>query len=604
MKISFQTNMKNAERLSLSSAPLAVLIIFSVLAVPLGSASAAEVQIFSNEQREENANTMILDYDDTGGNVTLQFGDSLGEQIYWDNAGGQFVVTDDLNVTLNLDVDGTITAGSSGVQITTAAGNIDGEIIADDTIDEDSLDFGTGAGQIDASDISLDSSGLLNSSATETLTAIDDVDAAVGSRTYTDDNYVTDSESVTASIDALDQQLKTTTDGLTGSTGTTSKTYTLDNDDTGGDVSLIFGTALGETLTWDDAGQEFDLSDDLSITGGISTTGNADFGGTIEAGSGNIQITDATGNLDGSVLITDSVDDTAIDFGTGANQVSAADLTIDSTGLINSSATDTLAAIDDVDASVGTRTYTNDNVVTDSEAIASSIDALDTAFGNRTYTNDNVVTDGETVTASVDAIDTAVGDRTYTDDNIVTDGEALAVSIDALDQALGGTASLNISMNDLTVNADGTANLADLYTDVETTPGGHEYYILKTQQSSLQDLDLKFKIQLPQNFSSFTNANDLSFFYKNTGFDNTDSKIDILVEDDDGDDAFTAGDGQDLFNTNWTEYTDEFDGGAFDPLAGEYIYVTIKGYTSNDGGQQNPYLGEIVLNYTAAGVGS
>jgi len=38
--------------------------------------------------------------------------------------------------------------------------------------------------------------------------------AAIGNRTYTEDNYVTDSETVTASIDALDIQVKDNTDAI------------------------------------------------------------------------------------------------------------------------------------------------------------------------------------------------------------------------------------------------------------------------------------------------------------------------------------------------------------------------------------------------------
>jgi len=46
---------------------------------------------------------------------------------------------------------------------------------------------------------------------------------AIGDRTYTEENYVTDSESLTASIDELDQQVKDNADGIG------SRTYTEDN---------------------------------------------------------------------------------------------------------------------------------------------------------------------------------------------------------------------------------------------------------------------------------------------------------------------------------------------------------------------------------------
>ena len=47
------------------------------------------------------------------------------------------------------------------------------------------------------------------------------------------------------------------------------------------------------------------------------------------------------------------------------------------------------------------------------------------------------------------------------------------------------------------------------------------------------------------------------------------------------------------------EYTDEFDGASFNPIAGEYIYITIKGYASKAGAtEQNAFAGELVLTYT------
>lgn len=51
-------------------------------------------------------------------------------------------------------------------------------------------------------------------------------------------------------------------------TGTDSNTFTLDQDDTGGNVSLIFGTANNEALTWNSTSSLFELSDDLYLNSG------------------------------------------------------------------------------------------------------------------------------------------------------------------------------------------------------------------------------------------------------------------------------------------------------------------------------------------------
>jgi len=48
-------------------------------------------------------------------------------------------------------------------------------------------------------------------------------------------------------------------------TGTDSEIWTIDEDNTGGDLTLQFGQTLNEFLTWDSTNNEFDLSDDLNI---------------------------------------------------------------------------------------------------------------------------------------------------------------------------------------------------------------------------------------------------------------------------------------------------------------------------------------------------
>ena len=67
-------------------------IAVSTVIVPIlaSSASAADIQIWSNEKELENGNHLILDADDTGGDVFLQFGNTLGESLSWDSANARF----------------------------------------------------------------------------------------------------------------------------------------------------------------------------------------------------------------------------------------------------------------------------------------------------------------------------------------------------------------------------------------------------------------------------------------------------------------------------------------------------------------------------------
>lgn len=59
--------------------------------------------------------------------------------------------------------------------------------------------------------------------------------------------------------------------------GTDSNIFTLDQDDTGGDVTLQFGTTLAEYLQWDSVNNRFYLSDDLYIDGLLEINGDLYF---------------------------------------------------------------------------------------------------------------------------------------------------------------------------------------------------------------------------------------------------------------------------------------------------------------------------------------
>ncbi len=58
-------------------------------------------------------------------------------------------------------------------------------------------------------------------------------------------------------------------------TGTTEDTFTLDADNSGTDITITFGAALNETLKWDGTNSRFTLSDDLRIEGNQATIGIA-----------------------------------------------------------------------------------------------------------------------------------------------------------------------------------------------------------------------------------------------------------------------------------------------------------------------------------------
>ncbi|MBD3329998.1 hypothetical protein GF354_00535 [Candidatus Peregrinibacteria bacterium] len=330
---------------------------------------------------------------------------------------------------------------------------------------------------------------------------------------------------------------------------TASNTFTLDSDDTGGNVDLIFGTTVAEYIRHD--GTLFHLSDDIRIPtdkkielrdSAIYINSSADGQLDIDADT-EVEITAPTVDLNGD---------------------------LDVSGTINGTTISTTALDFQGNATIGTNA--------DTLAIETS--------------DWDISTTGAITGISLDA------DGTGNSITNIENGDIKAGAGIEFSKLASRVKKYFVTMNDLTILKDGTNNNATVYTDSETGADPHQYYEIESGQNTLQDLDLKIKVKLPEDFVDFSSTNDLSFYYKNTGTDATDSKLDILVEDDDGDDAFTAADGQGLFNTSWTEYTDEFDGGSFNPAAGEYIYITIKGYASKSGStQQSAYAGELVLTY-------
>lgn len=58
---------------------------------------------------------------------------------------------------------------------------------------------------------------ILSSNPSDLKSAVDALNDGIGDRVYTDDNYLTDGQTITASLDAIDQELKTLDDSITAS---------------------------------------------------------------------------------------------------------------------------------------------------------------------------------------------------------------------------------------------------------------------------------------------------------------------------------------------------------------------------------------------------
>jgi len=607
------------------------------------TASAAEIQIFSNEEHEENGNDLILDFDDTGGDITLQFGQTLAKKLLWSEADETFVFTDDLRV------EGQITAGSEARTITTPEGRVNGAHLAEGTVSKESLDFGTGAHQIQASDLPVIDT-LDNSNGTQLQETLENLDGAI----------TTNANSAAANTHNITQN---TNDITTQESNISQNTADITNQNTriGNNETAINGNTNANTA------QNTTLSGHETRLGNNETAiGNAQ--ADIGSNQGNIANNNATNNTQ-NITLADH--ETRIGSNENAVNVLESDLqnlqniTAAQQGDIDGAKADILTNTNNIQNNSNTITQLQTNSATtggttenifilDSDSTGGNVTLQ---FGNtlnkiltwddanqRFVMNDDLLVEGNIVLngtidginlsdlqglvdshidggsgkhdaseidvetagnvlqitdleANLQNIDDAIGNQTYTEENTIQSGESISESLNALDQAIGGShiASTFIPMNDLAVQIDGSNNKANLYTDSENGNNPHRFYRLKTRKNNLQDLDLLFKIRLPENFVSFDNSDDIRFSYSNTGVDATESKIDIKVQDKDGDIAFSAVNGEGLFSPSWTNFGNEFIEANFDPIAGDYVYVTVRGYTSKNG---NPLIGELLLRYT------
>ena len=112
---------------------LAFLFFFLIFLIffQIGRAEASMLVYQGEEDFELKSNKIILDANDTGGDVTLQFGTTLNEVLNWDNTNGLFVFSDDVLVT------GNITVGSSTETIDSDGGSF--TLSGDDVFVADSL---------------------------------------------------------------------------------------------------------------------------------------------------------------------------------------------------------------------------------------------------------------------------------------------------------------------------------------------------------------------------------------------------------------------------------------------------------------------------------
>lgn len=208
--------------------------------------------------------TYTLDWDDTGGTVALQFGTTLAEQLQFSPTLSGFIFTDDISVQGNI----------SGTTLTIS------NLVGCDSLDTTAL--GTLICGTDAA-----GSGALNDT--------DELAEGAVNLYYTDErvddrlgNFILSGSHISVVYDDPSNTLTiaTVTGTSSGSipelisggvlpistvpTGTNYNTFTLDSDNSGGNVILRFGNTLAEQLLFDAGSGTFAFTDDLLVQGVIN----------------------------------------------------------------------------------------------------------------------------------------------------------------------------------------------------------------------------------------------------------------------------------------------------------------------------------------------
>jgi len=452
------------------------LILINTFMVAVSGTAIAADDFVPNEETIQNntSNDFILDSDNTGGDITLQFGATLAETLKWDSANLRFVLSDDLRVEGNL--------------------------------------------------------------------------ATVGQEYIANDHSLTD---------------------------------------TNGVLNLGRNAGAWENLTWNDAADQFELTDDLSVTGGITTTGITSIGNntntvSIDSTSWDISSTGAASGFTGFTSTG------VIDF-SGASRLAlhqgAANPGTCTEGDIFYNSTDnntyTCTALNTWTALSAGGADTFESVyAADADKVLTTSNAN---FTVNTGTADFIVTSNDW---GVDALG-----------NITTAGTVDGVDLSALAFSDIATRVKEISLepdfDGAVIEKDGTLNKGKLIYDFIDGGGTDKrnFYDWTTKQAAQQDIDLVVSLQLPLDFVSFTGT-PLSVNYRTSDGVTATNKVDVAMYDTAGAAVALTG-ASNLANANWTTANITFGGGETF-TAGSNITLVVKLSSTNAGWAR---VSDIVLNY-------
>jgi hypothetical protein len=423
--------------------------------------------------------------------IELRFGDATNEKLYWDYTNSVFRFTDDLFVSGTLSGNILRVSGPADIHgALTASGAVrfDGNLtLNDDQTDGDTiLTFG---------------SDTIN----ETLT-FDDADDRFE---FSDDVRATGTITSESTLSGAALRVSGPADihgALTASGAIrTDGNLTINDDATAADATLTFGNDAGsETLTFTDATNEFDLSDDLNVTGTLDTTGNI----TTDA---DLTINEDQSAADATLTFGSDGTNETLKFANTSDRFEFSD-DISTTGTITASGTITteadLTLNDDQSASNITITF-------------SDSDANETIQWNNTTQRFEFSDD---IVSSATLSGTSLTVSSLKNCNLDTDANGLLTCGTDSSGAGSGQFFLIPQYPHTTYFQSGSNFVGQLYTDTDTGSWVN-HYRWKTSKNTNQSYWLSTRVRVPSNFNAWE-PQPIQIQYRSSG-----GRLDVFFRD-------------------------------------------------------------------------
>jgi hypothetical protein len=372
----------------------------------------------------------------------------------------------------------------------------------------------------------------------------------------------------------------------------TESDLTINEDNGDVDAILTFGNDGGaRTLRFNNTTNNFTFSDDVDVTGGLNTTLDITTDGNLEINEDNgaVNAVLTFGNASGDETITFTNATQEFDISNNTNVAGTFDatgnITTNSDMTINADNGDAAAVLTfGNDASVGSLTYTNDL----NPRFSFNDDVRTTGnLSGSTLTVDGALTlRGQTYNFPTDT--QANGEV------LTTDGAGnLTWSSVTVPNGSGGIISMNPGYDGAIYFASGSTYIGQLTASGGMNSGFENTYQWTSSKSGIQDYWISARVRVPDNFSNWDPVKALQLRYRTKTATASQNHITVKLLDTTGAAVNLTG-GASLTSTSFTtaNITGPHLGGTYTP--GGFITILVK-VASNSSGQAN--AGYLTINW-------